>query len=150
MQRLTAIITLTAFLLVITMPMLPVTPACAHAAMAAHANDDTCAMACHDESPEIMPDDMNMSDLNMDTTSPKQTQALTKQDSVAEKTPYCRIECGCGCNNKPDTFPLTLSPHLPSNTLIATKNLPSEQALSKVSISITRLTPPESPPPRTN
>lgn len=150
MQRFIATITLTAFLLVITMPMLPIAPACAHTAMATNANDDTCEMACHDESPEIMPDDMNMSDLDMHTTSPKQTQELAKEDNVSEKPPYCRIECGCGCNNKPDTFPLTLSPHLPSIILVAIKNLPSEQALSKVSINITRHTPPESPPPRTS
>lgn len=150
MQRFIATITLTAFLLVITMPMLPVAPACAHAAMASHANDDTCKMACHDASPELAPDDMDMADLNMDAeVKATQTQELAKKDSVAEKPPYCRIECGCGCNSKPDTFPLTLSPHLPSKTLVVIKNLPSEQALNKVSINTTRQTSPKSPPPRT-
>ncbi len=144
MQRFSAIITLTAFLLVITLPILPVAPACAHSVMA---NDEPCGTACHDETPTLMPDDMDMSELDMEMEAVA-TQVLTKQETSSEKPPHCRIECGCGCNSSPDTFPLTLSPHLPAIDLYEIEMIKSEIALTAAThISIRNATP-DSPPPR--
>ena len=146
MQRFSAIITLTAFLLVITLPILPVAPACAHSVMA---NDDACATACHDETPTLMPDDMDMSDLDMEMEpAHEHHQVVAKQDVSSEKPPYSRIECGCGCNNSPDTFPITLSPHLPTIDLYEIKKVTSVATTIVVPHVSIAITPPDSPPPR--
>ncbi len=147
MQRFTAIITLTAFLLVITMPMLPVKPACAHSLMG---NDEPCETACHDESPALMPDDMDMSafEMAMDAELAQLDHAVVKQDAASDKPPHCRIECGCGCNSAPDTFPLTLSPHLPAIDFYEIKKIQSEATAMIVPHKSIVFAAPDSPPPR--
>jgi hypothetical protein len=146
MQRFTALITLAAFLLVITLPMLPVPPACAHSAMV---NDEACKTACHDETPTITPDDMNMSDFEMDLgTKHTHDDLLSKQELSSEKPPKCRIECGCGCNNSPDEFTLVLPPHVPSHPMALIEPIASEFAPEVATIETTRNNPPDSPPPR--
>ena len=146
MQRLTALITLAAFLMVVTLPVLPVPPACAHSAMG---NDEACATACHGEMATLAPEDMDMSDLDMEMeTVASETKIVAHEEISSEEVPYCRIECGCGCNSAPDEFNVSLSPHMPSHPMALITPIPSEFSYSAVSTKTTRNTPPDSPPPR--
>ncbi|MDX8387912.1 MAG: hypothetical protein R8M46_05185 [Ghiorsea sp.] len=146
MQRFTALITLAAFLLVITLPMIPVPPACAHSAMG---NDEACETACHGESATLAPDDMDMAELDMEMeVVVEQAQVISQQEVSTEKPPFCRIECGCGCNSSPDEFPLVLTPHLPSHPMTLITPIPSEYVFHVVATKAQRDIPPDSPPPR--
>ena len=145
MQRFNAIITLTAFLLVITLPVLPVKPACAHS-MAG--NDEACETACHDESPVLTPDDMDMTAFEMEMDIEVTDHAVAKQETTNEKPPHCRIECGCGCNSSPDTFPLTLSPHLPAIDFYEIETIQSDAVAIIVPHKSIVFAATDSPPPR--
>jgi len=159
MQRLVALITLTAFLLVVAIPAMPVAQACAHKS-AASSNDDSCGSACHDESATLTPDDMNMSGMDMDmpiVASPAKastTKASVAKESVAkasitkEKAPRCRIECGCGCNSSPDKFPVLLTPHIPASFQSSITIEKNQAEATSAAALITSSTPPNIPPPR--
>ena len=156
MQRITALITLTAFLLVITLPMMPITPVFAHDKVQTCANHDACkgdchGGACHDK--QNTPTDLVMTDMDMDMPDVVEAQVIQPiVNKVALVTPVegtAKMGCGCGCQHTPDTFPAVLTPHLPSHINFQTTIVSTRSIYQLSEVKITRNTPPNIPPPRT-
>jgi hypothetical protein len=150
MQRITAWTTLTAFLLVITLPLMPITPVYAHDKVETCTKQDTCGGDCHGgdcHSEQSTPNDLVMTDMDMAMPEVSSSNAIS-QAEVAPTRSAPNIECGCGCNGTPDVFPMVLSPHIPSYVNIQNSIVSTRSTQDVVSVKIIRNTPPSIPPPR--
>lgn len=150
MQRTTAWITLTAFFLVITLPLMPITPVYAHDKVETCANHDTCGSDCHGgdcHTTQSAPNDLVMTDMDMAMPEVSSSKATQESKATSSKT-VPSLECGCGCNGTPDTFPMVLSPHLPTYVNIQSSIVSTRSTQYMVSVKIIRNTPPSIPPPR--
>lgn len=125
MRRFVALAIIASILSVSSIPLLPGSVRCAHAAEAMANKDHTSChiggMAehamhaaprnhemCHDMAPSRP--EMHHADHAAVQSAP----AAHRHHQLTEAERECRIECGCGCNRITKGFPLLLSPHVAS------------------------------------
>jgi len=150
-QHYTAWTTLSAFVLLTLLPMMPITPVFAHDMPNSCSSHSACADIPMGNTLET-PDDMAMDDMVMNLPISKTVDSLRTNNRPELLLAYDegteKLSCDCGCQSTPDEFPAVFTPHIPSYSKFQSSIIPARLFAQTAQNKTTRNIPPNIPPPR--